>query len=216
MREIDADRMLFLDGNKYSTDFSMFTEPLPNTVYTAHDYVVAGLDPHGHYPGELDGRYPGSAKGMSTTRTRSMNSSCGVRPSCATSVCRSDGQFGPLYNGTPDQAEERTNYCRIWGHTYRDYQASWALWLYKDIGLQGLRPAAAAESPYMVLLKDFLAKKERLGADSWGGTDDHISALSSTRSSRCSPASFPTSTPTRGARRSGPRGCCVTSLSPRH
>ena len=63
MREIDADRMLFLDGNKYSTDFSMFTEPLPNTVYTAHDYVVAGLDPHGHYPGELDGRYPGSAKG---------------------------------------------------------------------------------------------------------------------------------------------------------
>ena len=26
----------------------------------------------------------------------------------------------------------------------------------------------------MRLLKDFLAKKERLGADSWGGTDGHI------------------------------------------
>lgn len=39
---IDAARMLFLDGNRYSTDFSMFTEPLPNTVNTAHDYVMAG------------------------------------------------------------------------------------------------------------------------------------------------------------------------------
>jgi hypothetical protein len=43
VRDIDPDRMLFLDGNRYSTDFSMFTEPLPNTVYTAHDYVTAGL-----------------------------------------------------------------------------------------------------------------------------------------------------------------------------
>src|SRR5512133_662586 len=42
------------------------------------------------------------------------------------------------------------------------------------------------------------------------------SAMSSTRSSRCSPASSPTSTPTPGARRSGLRGCCVTSSFPKH
>ena len=80
------------------------------------------------------------------------------------------GEFGPLYNGTPDQAEERYQLVQDQLDIYRDYQASWALWLYKDIGLQGL-VFAAADSPYMRLLKDFLAKKERLGADSWGGTD---------------------------------------------
>ena len=53
------------------------------------------------------------------------------------------GEFGPLYNGTPQQAEER-------------YQL-----LQHQLDIS-------------TLLKDFLAKKERLGADSWGGTDEHI------------------------------------------
>ena len=38
VRAIDPRHVLFLDGNKYSTDFSAFDarpEPLPNTVYTA-------------------------------------------------------------------------------------------------------------------------------------------------------------------------------------
>jgi aryl-phospho-beta-D-glucosidase BglC (GH1 family) len=47
------------------------------------------------------------------------------------------GEFGPLYNGTPDQAEERYQLVQDQLDIYRDYQASWALWLYKDIGLQG-------------------------------------------------------------------------------
>jgi endoglucanase len=174
VRDIDPDRMLFLDGNRYSTDFSMFTEPLANTVYTAHDYVMAGLDPHGHYPGELDGRYPGSAKGevynKDTIHEQFLR---------RTSFMRNlglpiwIGEFGPLYNGTPQQAEERYQLLHDQLDIYRDYSASWALWLYKDIGLQGV-VFAAADSPYMSLLTDFLAKKKRLGADSWGGTDEQI------------------------------------------
>jgi endoglucanase len=152
----------------------MFTEPLPNTVYTAHDYVMAGLDPHGHYPDELDGRYPGSAKGdvftKDTIHEQFLRRTAFMRERGLPIWI---GEFGPLYNGTPQQAEERYQLLHDQLDIYRDYQASWALWLYKDIGLQGV-VFAAADSPYMVLLEGFLAKKPRLGADSWGGTNEHI------------------------------------------
>jgi len=86
------------------------------------------------------------------------------------------GEFGPLYNGTPQQSEERYRLLQDQLDIYRDHQASWALWTYKDIGLQGV-VHAAADSPYRTLLEDFLVKKGRLGADSWGGTDEHIRAV---------------------------------------
>jgi endoglucanase len=193
----------------------MFTEPLPNTVYTAHDYVTAGLDPHAHYPSELDGRFAGSAKGdvynKDTIHQQFLRRTAFMRD---LGLPIWIGEFGPLYNGTPQQAEERYQLLQDQLDIYRDYQASWALWLYKDIGLQGV-VFAAADSPYMALLTDFLAKKQRLGADSWVGPTN-TSAKSSARSSRCSLASSQTSTPIRGAHKSGPRGCCVTFSSPKH
>jgi endoglucanase len=158
VRAIDPERMLFLDGNKYSTDFSMFTEPLPNTVYTAHDYAAAGLDPRGHHPG-TDSLHETFLR--RTAFMRELGLPIWI------------GEFGPLYNGTPEQAEERYQLLRDQLGIYRDYQASWALWTYKDIGLQGV-VFAAADSPYLTLVKDFLVKKKRLGADSWGGTDEYI------------------------------------------
>ena len=139
VREIDADRMLFLDGNKYSTDFSMFTEPLPNTVYTAHDYVVAGLDPHGHYPGELDGRYPGSAKGdvynkdtiheQFLRRTAFMRdlglpiwigelarftTAHRIRPRSGTNYCRISSTFTGTIRRHGRCGSTRTSDCRAW------------------------------------------------------------------------------------------------------
>ena len=92
------------------------------------------------------------------------------------------GEFGSLYNVTPQQAEERYRLLHDQLDVYRDCQASWALWLYKDIGLQGV-VFAAANSPYMSLLTDFLAKKKRLRADSWVGQTT-TSAASSSRSRR--------------------------------
>src|SRR5690606_14514764 len=57
IRAADPDHVLFLDGNTYSTDFSGFGDPMPNTVYTAHDYAYAGLIEGGRYPGEFQGEY---------------------------------------------------------------------------------------------------------------------------------------------------------------
>ncbi|KAF8753339.1 glycosyl hydrolase 5 (cellulase A) family [Rhizoctonia solani] len=50
---------------------------------------------------------------------------------------------------------------------YDQYQISWSIWLYKDIGFQGM-VYTSPESPYIKLFEAFLAKKKRLAADSWG------------------------------------------------
>lgn len=50
---------------------------------------------------------------------------------------------------------------------------SWSIWLYKDIGFQGM-VHVARDTPYITLLKDFLAKKHRLAIDSWGADDTAV------------------------------------------
>ena len=57
VRRVDPDHIIFLDGNRYSTDFSAFENvPVyPNTVYTAHDYALPGFIYGGPYPGVRNG-----------------------------------------------------------------------------------------------------------------------------------------------------------------
>lgn len=50
---------------------------------------------------------------------------------------------------------------------------SWSIWLYKDIGFQGM-VFVSRETPYMTLFKDFLAKKHRLAIDAWGADESKI------------------------------------------
>jgi hypothetical protein len=42
---------------------------------------------------------------------------------------------------------------------YKQAKASWSIWLYKDIGFQGMT-FVSKETPYMKLLKPFLEKKK--------------------------------------------------------
>jgi hypothetical protein len=56
---------------------------------------------------------------------------------------------------------------------YRRHGAGWALWTYKDIGLQGL-VHAAPDSPYLRRIAPVLEKKARLGVDAWGSTDEGV------------------------------------------
>ena len=50
---------------------------------------------------------------------------------------------------------------------------SWSIWLYKDIGFQGM-VYVNLDTPYMTLFKDFLAQKHRLAIDAWGADDTHV------------------------------------------
>jgi hypothetical protein len=43
LRAVDPGHVLFLDGNTYSTDFSIFREVYENTVFVCHDYALAGF-----------------------------------------------------------------------------------------------------------------------------------------------------------------------------
>ncbi|WP_286793072.1 glycoside hydrolase family 5 protein [Microbacterium sp. UBA3394] len=166
IRAVDPRHVLFLDGNKYSTDFSFLddrADPLPNAVYTAHDYALPGITSATQYPGITRGEYFDRDVVEQTflRRTEYMR--------------RTDtpiwiGEFGPVYSDDRSQDPWRLRLLRDQLDIYRDHGASWALWTYKDIGLQGLRYADPS-SDYMVLTAPVRAKKARLGADSWGGSD---------------------------------------------
>jgi hypothetical protein len=50
---------------------------------------------------------------------------------------------------------------------------SWSIWLYKDIGFQGMI-YVSKNTTYMQLFRDFLAKKHHLAIDAWGQDDKDV------------------------------------------
>jgi endoglucanase len=172
IRAIDPRHVLFLDGNKYSTDFSFLerrTEPLPNTVYTAHDYALPGITSATEYPGTTRGEYFDRSVVEKTflRRTEYMR---------RTGTPIWIGEFGPVYSADRSQDAWRYQLLRDQLEIYREHGASWALWTYKDIGLQGL-VYATADSPYRRLIAPAVETKGRLGIDSWGGSDAGVRAI---------------------------------------
>ncbi|WP_426625537.1 glycoside hydrolase family 5 protein [Leifsonia sp. McL0607] len=166
IRAIDPRHVLFLDGNKYSTDFSLFdrrAEPLPNAVYTAHDYALPGITSASEYPGITRGEFFDRAVVEQTflRRTEYMR---------RTGTPIWIGEFGPVYPTRAETEPWRLRLLRDQLEIYRDHGASWALWTYKDIGLQGL-VSVAPDSDYLRLVRPELEAKARLGVDSWGGSD---------------------------------------------
>lgn len=132
IRAIDPRHVLFLDGNKYSTDFGCFdvANPLPNVVYTAHDYALPGITSATEYPGVTRGEYFDRSVVEATflRRTAYMRE---------TGTPIWIGEFGPVYSSDRAQDEWRYQLLRDQLEIYREHGASWALWTYKDIGRAG-------------------------------------------------------------------------------
>jgi endoglucanase len=148
IRSVDPDHVVFLDGNRYSRDFSMFTKVLPNAVYTNHDYAMPGLIDGGPYPGVSRGqRFDRQALKDVFLRRSEFMLSRGL-PIWV-------GEFGPVYPGGDEQKDAmRYQVLSDQLEIYDEYKASWAIWTYKDIGL--------------------LEKKARFCADVWGSTDENV------------------------------------------
>jgi endoglucanase len=163
IRAVDPRHVLFLDGDRYSTRFDRLGEPLPNSVYTAHDYALPGFVDGGRYPGVSRGQYVDRAAVEKTflARTEYMRKS-------GTPIWI--GEFGPVYVKEPERDEQRVRLLQDQLEIYREYGASWALWTYKDIGLQGV-VVVRDDTPYLRRIATVLEKKQRLGVDSWGSTD---------------------------------------------
>jgi endoglucanase len=154
IREIDADHILFIDGNTYSTDFSIFSEPYENAIYACHDYAAAGMSSGDGYPG-LE-----ALEEVFLRRTR-------YQRETGTPIWV--GEFGPVYTGDPERDEIRYRILIDQLEIYERYGAGWSIWTYKDVGLHGL-VSADPDSAYMQRFGDLIAKKARLGIDAWGST----------------------------------------------
>ena len=86
------------------------------------------------------------------------------------------GEFGPIYTGRSDEDEQRLRLLADQLAIYDEYQSGWTLWTYKDVGKQGL-VTVLPESPYLNRFGDFIAKKDRLGADKWGSDGEGVAAV---------------------------------------
>jgi hypothetical protein len=166
IRAVDPHHLLFLEGNRYSLDFHMFGEPWPNVVYTTHDYAL---------PGFIDGGpYPGVSRGVHVDRDaleRTFLERTKYMRETGTPIWV--GEFGPVYTGNPGQDAMRYRLLQDQLEIYKRYGASWAIWTFKDIGLQGV-VSAKPESAWMTRVRPILEKKARLGVDAWGARDQGV------------------------------------------
>lgn len=170
IRAVDPDHILFLDGNTYAMDFTHFPEqPFPNTVYACHDYAMLGFPVEGQAP------YSGTTEQKAKLHKSFERKAQYSRDK---NVPLWNGEFGPLYaQPRLDSKAEEINKSRygvlqeqlkIYGEPRN--QTSWSIWLYKDIGYQGM-VHVDLDSPYMKLIRPMVEKKEKLGADFWACFD---------------------------------------------
>jgi aryl-phospho-beta-D-glucosidase BglC (GH1 family) len=151
IRAVDPDHIVFLDGNTYATEFDVFDEPFENSVYTLHDYVPAGLGSGIPYSREQ-------------AEQKFLQRSAYAR---STGTPIFVGEFGPIYTGREEEDARLREILADQLELYGRHSASWALWVYKDIGRQGL-VSVRPDTPYRRRFDDFVAKKNRLAADHWG------------------------------------------------
>jgi aryl-phospho-beta-D-glucosidase BglC (GH1 family) len=167
IRAVDPEHMLFLEGNRYSLDFHMFGEPWENVVYTNHDYALPGFVDGGPYPGVSRGEHVDKEVLEETFLKRS---SYMLEHDVPIWV----GEFGPVYPPeNPESHKMRYELLRDQIEIYARHGVNWAIWTYKDIGLQGV-VYAAPDSPWVERIAPIIEKKARLGVDAWGGTDARI------------------------------------------
>jgi endoglucanase len=164
IRKIDPDHIIFIEGNNYAKDFSMFTEVWDNVVYTNHDYAAPGFG--GDYPGFSNGRYINKDTIEQEFLDKSVFMFTHKIPIWV-------GEFGPLYTGIPEIDENRYRVLKDQLAYYNKYKVSWCIWLYKDMGLHAILHQKE-NTPYMKLVSSFLSRKDSLGADAWGSSDKNI------------------------------------------
>lgn len=162
IRAIDPDHILWLDGNTFAAEWKGFDEVLPNSVYSLHDYSMMGFPTGRPYTGTeqqnniLEAQFLRKSEFQRTHKTPIWN-----------------GEFGPVYaNSKWDENAEEINQGRynMLGQQlqiYDKFQIPWSIWLWKDVGLQGM-VYTSSESAWNKLIDPFREKKKELQLDNWG------------------------------------------------
>ncbi|RXW19187.1 hypothetical protein EST38_g6662 [Candolleomyces aberdarensis] len=173
IRAEDPDHIIFFDANTFASDFSQFGDShksWENTAYSIHDYSVYG--------------FPGAPEVYNSTeeQRRRLKRSYEKKRQWMDErgLCVWNGEWGPVYARKQYEGELtdeiNTHRYKVLEDQLKLYDAdrlSWSIWLYKDIGFQGM-VYINPETKYMTLFKDFLAKKHRLAIDAWGADDTAV------------------------------------------
>ncbi|KII90335.1 glycoside hydrolase family 5 protein [Plicaturopsis crispa FD-325 SS-3] len=173
IRAIDPDHAIFFDGNTFASDFSHFGDvhkKWTNTAYSIHDYSVFGFPKSPElYVGSDEQKH---RLRRSYEKKREWMDQRGL--------CVWNGEWGPVYareqyegDQTKEINEHRYKVLEDQLDIYNKDRLSWTIWLYKDIGFQGM-VYIPTDAAYMTLFKDFLAKKHRLAIDAWGADDSKV------------------------------------------
>lgn len=162
VRAIDPDHILFIEGNSTadSLDFDVLEGDFENLVYSPHDYPMAGFAFSQVYPGITLGTY----YDKETIRANLLKK---CAPLLQKGVPIWIGEFGPVYSGEPTLDAMRYQLLRDQIATYEELGMHWAIWTYKDVGVQGV-VYATPESAWMSRLASITAKKRKLTVDAWG------------------------------------------------
>ena len=167
VRAVDPDHVLFVDGNTYSTDFSIFGEPYENAVY-ALPRLRAGRvvvrRPLSRLHGRRLGR-PRRARG-DLPRAHAFQRETGT-PIWV-------GEFGPVYTGDPERDEQRYQVLCDQLDIFDRHGAGWSIWTYKDVGLHGLvecRRTAVHGAVRRPDRQEATAGRRRLGLDAGGAAE---------------------------------------------
>ncbi|GAB7337244.1 hypothetical protein MBLNU457_g2617t1 [Dothideomycetes sp. NU457] len=162
IREIDPHHILWLDGNTFAMEWKHFDKPLPNSVYALHDYSTMGFPKGEFYEGKeeqnlkLERQFTRKAEVMYRLGTPIWN-----------------GEFGPVYaQSDMDANTEEVNNKRFalldqQLTIYDKYQIHWSIWLYKDIGFQGM-VHVDPKSKWLKTIAPFQKKKRAYQLDAWG------------------------------------------------
>ncbi|KZS92435.1 glycoside hydrolase [Sistotremastrum niveocremeum HHB9708] len=167
IRKNDSKHILFWDGNTFAQDFSQFGDAhkrWENSSYSLHDYSIFG------FPASKEA-YVGSPAQKGRLRATLDSKQAWMKER---GLCVWNGEWGPVYaraeyDGDDTDAinEMRLHVLRDQLELYQEDSMSWSIWLYKDIGFQGM-VYTSRETAYMKLFEKFLAKKQRLAIDAWG------------------------------------------------
>lgn len=162
IHKVDPNHMLFLDGNTFAIEWRGFNEVLPNCVYALHDYSTMGFPTGERYKGtkeqneKLESQFLRKAEFMKSHGCPIWN-----------------GEFGPVYadpahdNDADTINAERYNLLGQQLRIYDKHQISWSIWLYKDIGIQGMLHTSP-QSKWNSTIQPFLDKKRKYRLDAWG------------------------------------------------
>ncbi|KAH7094202.1 glycoside hydrolase [Auriculariales sp. MPI-PUGE-AT-0066] len=172
IRSVDAEHILFFDGNTFASDFSQFGDAHKRwsetpCAFSYHDYAVFG------FPSSPEPYVASEQQLLRLRKTFEKKRSYMVERDLA----EWNGEFGPVYARSEvegadyeDINQVRLNVLRDQLKLYEEARVGWSIWLYKDIGFQGM-VYLDKNTPYMRLMENILAKKQRLVVDEWGADD---------------------------------------------